>query len=170
MGGGPASCVAVLTHDGRGGRAGQGVVAFAVGASDRLGYAIKFFVAPSAFVAERQLYESRVLGALLPKIEDVYDPSDTPGRFVDRHGSPLPPCIVMERGESLNEWSRRAKPDVFQAVAVRLPPPCPWECRWRGPGVQTWFRCRRSPRRLWPQTAACAATVVLKRFKRGHLS
>lgn len=108
-----------------GGAAGQGVVAFAVGSEDRLGYAIKFFVAPPAFVAERQLYESRVLGALLPKIEDVYDPADTPGRFVDGQGSPLPPCIVMERGESLNEWSRRAKPDVFQSVAVRAPPPLP---------------------------------------------
>eukprot|EP00892_Ulva_mutabilis_P002846 jgi/Ulvmu1/12562/UM091_0003.1 len=97
---------------------GQGIVAFATGTGDRLGYAIKFFVTLAAFAAERQLYESRVLGALLPKIEDVYDPADTPARFRDRHGQPLPPCMVMERGESLNEWSRRAKPDVFQAVAV----------------------------------------------------
>lgn len=85
---------------------------------DRFRYAIKFFVVPAAFAAERHLYESRVLGPLLPKIEDVYDPTGAPGRLLDRNGQPLPPCMVMERGESLNEWSRRAKPDVFQSVAV----------------------------------------------------
>eukprot|EP00892_Ulva_mutabilis_P002847 jgi/Ulvmu1/12563/UM091_0004.1 len=97
---------------------GQGVVAFATGMEDRLEYAIKFFVVHSSYIAERQLYESKLLGALLPKIEDVYDPVLSPSRLLDRCGRPLPPCIVMERGESLNEWSRRAKPDVFQSVAV----------------------------------------------------
>ena len=99
--------------------AGQGVVAFAVGVDDRLEYAIKFFVVHSSYIAERQLYETKLLGALLPKIEDVYDPAMSPSRLLDRFGRKLPPCIVMERGESLNEWSRRAKPDVFQSVAVR---------------------------------------------------
>ena len=37
---------------------------------------------------------------------------------MDRLGRPLPPCIAMERGESLPDWSKRAKPDVFHSVAV----------------------------------------------------
>lgn len=35
-------------------------------------------------------------------------------------GYRLPPCIVMERGESLDEWSRRRKPDVWAAMPVRF--------------------------------------------------
>eukprot|EP00892_Ulva_mutabilis_P002845 jgi/Ulvmu1/12561/UM091_0002.1 len=97
---------------------GQGVVVFVVGERDKLAYAVKFFVSREAFLTERQLYESRTLGPLLPRVHDVYDPEETPARLLDRCGRPLPPCIVMERGESLTEWSRRAKPDVFQAVAV----------------------------------------------------
>ena len=48
----------------------------------------------------------------------MYDPEDTPTALLDRLGRPLPPCIAMERGESLPDWSRRAKPDVFQSVSV----------------------------------------------------
>jgi hypothetical protein len=40
---------------------------------------------------------------------------------VDAHGNPLPPCIVMERGESLDLWVGRAQPDSTQALAVRCP-------------------------------------------------
>ena len=47
-----------------------------------------------------------------------YDPAETPTALLDRLGRPLPPCIVMERGESLPDWSKRAKPDIFQSVAV----------------------------------------------------
>ena len=47
-----------------------------------------------------------------------YDPEETPTALLDRLGRQLPPCIAMERGESLPDWSKRAKPDVFQSVAV----------------------------------------------------
>ena len=40
-------------------------------------------------------------------------------------GHPLPPCIVMERGESLDKWQARAKPDRMQACSVRKAPPFP---------------------------------------------
>eukprot|EP00892_Ulva_mutabilis_P000976 jgi/Ulvmu1/1087/UM106_0003.1 len=33
-------------------------------------------------------------------------------------GKPLPPCIVMEKGESLQDWSERAEPDLFTSLAV----------------------------------------------------
>lgn len=42
------------------------------------------------------------------------------GEVVDPDGHPLPPCIVMERGESLDLWSRRNAPDRAQAFTVRL--------------------------------------------------
>jgi hypothetical protein len=45
-------------------------------------------------------------------------PNDDEG-FVDASGYPLPPCIVMERGESLDVWAARAKPDRSQAFSVR---------------------------------------------------
>jgi serine/threonine protein kinase len=40
------------------------------------------------------------------------------GELVDPKGRRLPPCIVMERGESLQEWTHRAEPDMFTALAV----------------------------------------------------
>jgi hypothetical protein len=43
------------------------------------------------------------------------------GELVDPRGNALPPCIVMERGESLQEWCNRAEPDLFASLAVR---PC----------------------------------------------
>jgi hypothetical protein len=40
---------------------------------------------------------------------------------VDACGNPLPPCIVMERGEALNFWVARARPDRAQALSVCFP-------------------------------------------------
>ena len=40
--------------------------------------------------------------------------------LLDAHGHPLPPCIVMERGESLDLWAARRHPDRSQAFTVRL--------------------------------------------------
>jgi hypothetical protein len=54
-------------------------------------------------------------GGVQPR--NVIDNAD--GSLVDPAGYPLPPCIVMERGESLDLWSQRAKPDRSQAYSVR---------------------------------------------------
>lgn len=48
--------------------AGQGLVAFARGAHDELEYAIKFFVARKPFEAALDLYQSRAVGSLLPRV------------------------------------------------------------------------------------------------------
>jgi hypothetical protein len=40
-------------------------------------------------------------------------------KLVDKHGNALPPCIVMERGEPLDVWAARSKPDRTQAFSVR---------------------------------------------------
>ena len=43
------------------------------------------------------------------------------GKFVDGNGRPMPPCIVMEKGESLDMWVQRNKRamDVFTCMQVR---------------------------------------------------
>jgi hypothetical protein len=43
---------------------------------------------------------------------------DVQGELVDPCSRALPPCIVMERGESLQEWANRAEPDLFMSLAV----------------------------------------------------
>lgn len=59
----------------------------------------------------------------LPQVEAVHDDAD--GNVCDLQGRALPPCIVMEKGESLHDWSDRAKPDIFMTLAVQpLCSPC----------------------------------------------
>ena len=60
-------------------------------------------------------------GSLRVQIEGVYDPLETAvdGLILDRSGNKLPPFLVMEKDESLIDWSKRNRSDVFQAVAVR---------------------------------------------------
>lgn len=102
--------------------AGHSVVAFATGAYDRLPYAIKFFAARAPFDAEVAMSHEAGIEKLAPRIHAMYDPASADiamAGATDRFGRPLPPCIVTARGESLSEWTRRATPDVFQAVAVR---------------------------------------------------
>ena len=48
--------------------AGQGIVAFAQGVHDDLGYALKFFVERESFLAERDMYRSQTLGRLSPQV------------------------------------------------------------------------------------------------------
>eukprot|EP00892_Ulva_mutabilis_P011411 jgi/Ulvmu1/8642/UM046_0047.1 len=95
---------------------GQGVVQFAVGHRDGHAYALKFFVVRASFDAERTLYADPALAPFLPRLEAL-EPNEG-GALVDNRGHALPPCIAMEKGESLDEWSRRAKPDLFMAVTV----------------------------------------------------
>ena len=98
-------------------------------------YALKFFADHEDFSTEARLHyacgntllQSRVdcTDAALPAVVSSAGPRFMPRvEFVrdcgsDRHGDPLPPCIVMEKGESLQEWCNRADPDVFASVAVR---------------------------------------------------
>ena len=56
---------------------------------------------------------AQVCARFLPKVETMCD------HAVDPRGRPLPPCIVMEKGESLQDWSNRAEPDLFTSLAVR---------------------------------------------------
>ena len=116
-------------------RAGQAVVQFA---EDREGvaYALKFFLDNEAFHSEAYLYAS--YGTALPHPSKASGPGMPvgPAQFLPRvqcvrdcgcdpQGARLPPCIVMEKGESLHEWCNRADPDLFASVAVRPTLPAP---------------------------------------------
>eukprot|EP00892_Ulva_mutabilis_P004445 jgi/Ulvmu1/2372/UM130_0003.1 len=128
-------------------RGGQGMVQFAV-APDGCDFAIKFFLDLEAFFTEATLYAAcfphvrsgilpqaaeraaalqcspneggatlaKVASRFLPHVEAVCDGSA--GGLEDPRGRPLPPCIVMEKGESLHDWSERAEPDIFTSLAV----------------------------------------------------
>ena len=48
--------------------AGQGIVVFAQGVQDGLGYALKFYVERASFLVERDMYRSQTLGRLLPQV------------------------------------------------------------------------------------------------------
>ena len=63
---------------------------------------------------------SDITARFLPHVEAVCDGSS--GKLVDPQGRPLPPCIVLEKGESLYDWIDRAQPDLFTSLAVRCPP------------------------------------------------
>ena len=102
-----------------GARAGQAVVAFARSTRDQGQYALKFFALRRDFDAEVDVYRNSPLGKLLPRVDGMQDNMD--GALRDPAGHRLPPCIIMERGESLDEWSCRRKPDMWAAMPVRLP-------------------------------------------------
>ena len=119
--------------------AGHGVVQFVEDSAHSM-YAVKFFLDHDAFLHEASLYvacfpyiERRIGQGLsqragaakplaqcavkfLPQIEEICDGSE--GLLHDPRGRVVPPCIVMEKGESLYDWSERATPDLFTSVAV----------------------------------------------------
>eukprot|EP00892_Ulva_mutabilis_P007647 jgi/Ulvmu1/5254/UM022_0047.1 len=103
---------------------GQGVVQFARNVRDGEEYAIKFFTQRSAFDREFELYSNPVLRGMMPAITHI-EPN-TNGEARSMTGWPMPPCIVIERGESLDNWALRIKPDfttilqVLTHVATRL--------------------------------------------------
>jgi hypothetical protein len=91
-------------------------VQFARKVLDGQDYAIKFFVSREAFQPEAGLYLASPLGKFLPVVKEICDNDD--GGYRDAQGHSLPPFIVMERGESLDQWMRRAHPDKFQTFGV----------------------------------------------------
>eukprot|EP00892_Ulva_mutabilis_P011475 jgi/Ulvmu1/86/UM001_0089.1 len=129
-------------------RGGQAIVQFAIGAQNCCEYAIKFFLDYESFLTEAALYAAcfphvraavsdavavrvdtglgssgdvalpmaNIVARFLPQVEAVCD--GAAGGLEDPHGEPLPPCIVMEKGESLHDWRDRAEPDLFTCLAV----------------------------------------------------
>lgn len=95
---------------------GQGMVQFARGVHDGEEYAIKFFTQRSAFDREHELYGNPVLRSMMPAITHIEPNTDGSARSIT--GWPMPPCIVIERGESLDKWALRIKPDFTTILQV----------------------------------------------------
>lgn len=121
------------------------MVQFAVCMNTNQRYAVKFFLDRNAFNTESALYRAfnpalrtspdvdvaarRVCmfheahapaGTtvnFLPKIAAMLDGSED--ELLDAKGNSLPPCIVMERGENLQEWAERTEPDLYKVFSVR---------------------------------------------------
>jgi hypothetical protein len=99
--------------------AGQAVVQIAEDRAARDQYAMKFFLSENAFIQEKKLYTdpSIPLGKFLPQLHLIAEGEDS---LVDVEGNPMPPCIVMEKGESLDTWAESSgfKLDMFTGLQV----------------------------------------------------
>jgi hypothetical protein len=65
----------------------------------------RFYTHLPAFERERQLYEATDLKKMMPATHAIFDNSD--GNVTASNGYVFPPCIIIERGESLDQWARR---------------------------------------------------------------
>jgi hypothetical protein len=102
------------------GHAGQGVVQFASrpdGNPSSL-YALKFFAAWRDFQEEVDVYRNSPLRSFMPSV--LHTESNENCSIRDPFGGLIPPFIVMEKGESLQERARNRRVDVFTAAQVRL--------------------------------------------------
>eukprot|EP00892_Ulva_mutabilis_P003619 jgi/Ulvmu1/1629/UM113_0006.1 len=91
---------------------GQAVVQFAKDRRARLLYAVKLFLSRSVFEDECGIYthSENPLGRFLPALRNIAGdgPACTAPPVCDAHGHKLPPCIGMEKGESLDMWKQPA--------------------------------------------------------------
>lgn len=98
-------------------RAGQAIVQFVRCLQTQQHYAIKFFASYAVFEDERDLYRNCCRGQFMPAVLEFVSNQD--GSFRDSRGNPMPPCFVMEKGESLAQRMTRCKNDMFTLVQVR---------------------------------------------------
>jgi hypothetical protein len=93
----------------------QGVVRFVnLAVSPLKQFAVKFFIDRRNFEIEKGLYEDPSLRNFLPPPDDVRSNESEPHVL----GRALPPMIVTERGESLDEWTCRCKPDFYMCISI----------------------------------------------------
>ena len=102
-------------------RAGQAVVQIAEDVRSRREYAFKFFISPVAFEQEARLYEDpeQPLGRFLPELRCILDKSRG-NELHDRTGTPLPPCIVMEKGEALDLFTARSEDGLDMVTGLQV--------------------------------------------------
>lgn len=94
--------VVLSAHDRRDG--GQGVVQFMRSALSGEAVAVKFFLSRSVFDQETVMYNNEVLKSMMPTTREVVPNSD--GACMSSRGYQWPPCIILEKGESLQEWAQ----------------------------------------------------------------
>eukprot|EP00892_Ulva_mutabilis_P012598 jgi/Ulvmu1/9710/UM055_0048.1 len=96
---------------------GQGVVQFARTEAGAEQVAIKFYSHHEAFKREAELYANPAFKELMPATLAIEGNADGRERLRDYV---FPPCIVIEKGQSLNEWAHTYRCDfvtIFQALS-----------------------------------------------------
>ena len=88
--------------------------------------AIKFYMDKSAFERERALYTEAELKSVMPATLAAED--NASGAISTPYGYTFPPFVIIECGQSLDEWSRdNANKDfitVFQVCGLSRRPGC----------------------------------------------
>eukprot|EP00892_Ulva_mutabilis_P004133 jgi/Ulvmu1/2091/UM124_0006.1 len=87
---------------------GQGVVQFMRSTRTEEAVAVKFFLSRAAYDSELDLYKVEVLRNMMPAVR--MDISNANGEEQSCRGYPWPPCIVLEKGESLLDWKAKTQP------------------------------------------------------------
>ena len=99
--------------------AGQSIVQLAEDNATRDQLALKFFLSERAFTQEKSLYTdpSNPLGKFLPQLFEIAEGENA---VRDVEGAPLPQCILMEKGESLDTWAQASgfKLDMVTGLQV----------------------------------------------------
>jgi hypothetical protein len=101
------------------GCAGQSVVQFAFHKASRQECAMKLYLSMAAFQDDSKQYnKGSPLLRFLPNLHALVENSN--GEFKDAFRRDMPPCIVMERGESLDKWVQRNQRgmDMFTCMQV----------------------------------------------------
>lgn len=100
--------------------AGQAVVQIVEERNSRQDFAIKLFLSQVAFEQEKRLYVDPTLplGGFLPKLRMIVESPG--GGLVDAAGHPMPPCIVMEKGEPLDMWMKRGESSIDMVTGVQV--------------------------------------------------
>jgi hypothetical protein len=93
-------------------------------ANDIALFAIKFFASRRDYAEEVEVYRNSPLRTFMPRV--LHFESNENSRIRDPFGGHMPPFIVMEKGESLQERARNCRVDVFTAAQVHcdLSTPC----------------------------------------------
>ena len=95
---------------------------------------MKFYLQRAAFERESEMYTQAELQAMMPAPLAVED--NASGECRTPYGYVFPPFVIIERGQSLDEWARdNANKDFITIFQVHL--------HWDGP-----FDCKREARTL----------------------
>ena len=96
---------------------GQGVVQFMRSTRAEEFVAVKFFLSHTAYDTEMRLYKVDVLRSMMPAIRMELRNVDAAER--SSRGYAWPPCVILEKGESLQEWKARTQPAFSTILDVR---------------------------------------------------
>jgi hypothetical protein len=81
----------------------QGAVQFVTRPETGEHFAVKFYTHRPSFEREREVYEDPRLRAMVPKLHALV--ANVPPFVTSPSGFPLPPFIIMEKGQSLDEFA-----------------------------------------------------------------